>query len=367
MIKLLQAWGHEVCVIAPVDDYANKLVQLPVKYYPLYLNQRGVNPFRELLSCVRLFRLFRVIQPDVVFTFTIKCNLYTGICSRFAGFQQIANISGLGEAFDKKGPVYYIVSFLYKFALAKSKRVFFQNNEDQQAMIRGGLVREHLCKHIPGSGVDLDTFYPAPSFLQHNSRRFLMFGRLVPQKGYDLFMKVAEQVHLKYKNSAEFWIMGIPDKSRNESKVLLEHILSLQKRGIVKYLAPHDNVVSVLQGIDVVVLPSQYHEGVPRTLLEAMACGKPIITTNWKGCRDVVEHGVNGYLIDVGDGKALERYVLEFINTPYMQLQKMGMASRKKAEKEFDERKVLRAYINEIKTLSQKKTKYDSIHLTANS
>jgi len=348
LIKLLQAKGYEVHVIAPVDDYTDKLVQLGVKHYPIDLSQRGVNPFRELISCVRLFRLFRAIRPDLVLTFTVKCNLYTGICRRFVKFQQIANISGLGEAFDKKGLVNYIVSLLYKFALSKSKRVFFQNEEDRQAIIKHGLLPECLCKCIPGSGVDLNAFRPALSFARSNPRKFLMLGRLVPKKGFDLFMKAAEQVHLKYKHRAEFWIMGIEDKSRKESKALLEQILSLQKRGIVKYLAPRDNVVSVLHSIDVVVLPSKYHEGVPRTLLEAMACGKPIITTNWKGCRDTVDHGVNGYLIRVGDCQVLERCIIELIHAPHKQLEKMGIASRKKAEEQFDERDVLRAYMNEI-------------------
>jgi glycosyltransferase involved in cell wall biosynthesis len=369
LIKLLQARKHEVCVIAPRDDYTDALTQLSVKYYPIDLSQRGVNPFRELISCVRLFRLFRAIRPDIVLTFTIKCNLYTGICSRFVKFQQIANISGLGEAFDKKGLVYYIVSFLYKFALTKSKRVFFQNYEDQQTMIRRGLLPQQLCKHIPGSGVDLGTYCPAPSFLQNNPRRFLMFGRLVPKKGYNLFMKVAEQVQLKNKNRAEFWIMGIPDKSRKESKQLLQRIMLLQERGVVKYIAPRDDTVPVLQMVDVVVLPSQYNEGVPRTLLEAMACGKPVITTDWKGCRDTVDHGVNGYLVNVDDCQSLERYIIDLIRAPYEQLEKMGIASRKKAEKQFDQRKVLKTYLNEVdnQDVSKRKTKYDSLPLISDS
>jgi len=158
LIKLLQARKHEVCIIAPRDDYTDKLTQLGVEYYPIDLSQRGLNPFRELISCVRLFRLFRAIRPDVVLTFTIKCNLYTGICRRFAELQQIANISGLGEAFDKKGPVNYIVSFLYKFALTKSKRVFFQNDEDRQTIIRGGLLPQYLCKRIPSCQIIREDF-----------------------------------------------------------------------------------------------------------------------------------------------------------------------------------------------------------------
>jgi len=166
-------------------------------------------------------------------------------------------------------------------------------------------------------------------------------------------MKVAEQVHAKYKHRAEFWIMGIIDKSRKESKQLIQQIMLLQERGVIKYISPRNDVVPVLQMVDVVVLPSQYNEGVPRTLLEAMACGKPIITTDWKGCKDTVDHGVNGYLVNVGDCRTLERYIIELINAPHDQLEKMGMASRKKAEKQFDERIVLRAYLNEISEVEE--------------
>ncbi|MBA7651214.1 N,N'-diacetylbacillosaminyl-diphospho-undecaprenol alpha-1,3-N-acetylgalactosaminyltransferase [subsurface metagenome] len=351
LIRSLQKDGHEIHVIAPHDDYVDKLVQMEVKkYHVLGLSQRGTNPFREIASCIRLFRLFRAIQPEVVLTFTVKCNLYTGICRRFLRFEQIANISGLGEAFDRRWLLNYIISLLYKFAMAKSKRVLFQNNEDMQTMIKGGLLLEHLCRRIPGSGVDLNTYCPTSSLRKKTPRRFFMFGRLVPKKGYDLFMKVAKEVHIKYGHRAEFWIMGMVDNSRKESKQLLGRILSLQEQGIIKYLPPSDDVVRVLRQVDVVVLPSKYNEGVPRSLLEAMACGKPIITTDWKGCRDTVDHGVNGYLINVDDCNALEHYVLKLTLASEEQLERMGRMSRRKAEAEFDENQILDAYRAEICT-----------------
>ena len=350
LIQFLQKDEHEVSVFAPSDDYVDKLVQLGVKHYTLPLTQRGINPFQEIYSCVRLLRLLRIIRPDIVLTFTVKCNLYAGICRNFVRFEQIANVSGLGEAFDRRGPLNYIISLLYKFAMAKSKRVFFQNNEDMQTIIKGGLVPEHLCRCVPGSGVDLDSYCPAPSLQRNTVRRFFMFGRMVPKKGYDLFMKVAKKIHLNNKHHAEFWIMGMVDNSRKESKALLEQILSLQKQGIVKYLPPSDDVLQVLRQVDVVVLPSKYNEGVPRSLLEAMACGKPIITTDWKGCRDTVDDGINGYLINVDDCNALEHYVLKLTLVSEEQLERMGRMSRRKAEAQFDENQILDAYRDEICT-----------------
>ncbi|MCK4913248.1 MAG: glycosyltransferase family 4 protein [Planctomycetes bacterium] len=347
ILTLLKA-DHQIFIIAPPDDYVNNIVQLGVKYYPLTLIQRGKNPFREIVSCVKLFRILKTIQPDVALTFTVKCNLYTGLCCRLLKFKQIANISGLGELFEKKGFLNYVICRLYKFALKKAKLVFFQNNEDMQTILQQGLLAEGICKRIPGSGVDLKTFRPASSYIVNKPLRFFMFGRLVPKKGYDLFLQAAENIALKQKHDAEFWIMGIVDKSREESKRLLERILALHKKGIIKYLPPSDDVTKVLQQIDVVVLPSKYNEGVPRTLLEAMACEKPIITTDWKGCRNTVDHSHNGYLINVDDYDSLEGYIVKLINTPSQKLREMGKAGRQKAEAEFDENMVLDAYLEEI-------------------
>ena len=130
LIRTLQEKGHKISAIAPSDSYVDKLVRMGVKHYPLSLSQRGINPFREITTCIHLFHMLKSIRPDIALTFTIKCNLYTGLCCRFLKFDQIANISGLGEAFDKKGLISNIVSFFYKLALSKSKCVFFQNNED---------------------------------------------------------------------------------------------------------------------------------------------------------------------------------------------------------------------------------------------
>lgn len=347
LIKFLQKEGHEISVFASHDDYVNKLTQLGVKHFTLPITQRGTNPFSEIKLLIKLLQLLRNTRPEVVLTFTIKCNLYTGICRNLVKFIQIANISGLGEAFDKKGILNYIISLLYKFAMARSKAVFFQNNEDMQTMINAKLLPGNLCRRIPGSGVDL-SLYCFASPPKNSPRIFFMFGRLLPQKGYDLFMKTAKEIYLREKRCAEFWIMGIIDNSRKESKMLLEQILSYQKQGIVKYLPPSDDVIAVLRQVDVVVLPSKYNEGVPHSLLEAMACGKPIITTDWKGCRDTVEDGVNGYLVDVNNFNALLQCVLKLANAPDEQLEKMGRMSRLRAEEKFDENIVFKAYKAEI-------------------
>ena len=175
-----------------------------------------------------------------------------------------------------------------------------------------------------------------------------MFGRIVPQKGYELFLEAARRIRQEQDSKAAFWILGIQDASRKDSLDLFRKILTYHDQHIITYLSPTDDVVPILQQAHVVVLPSHYHEGVPRCLLEAMACGKPIITTDWKGCRETVVHGSNGYLIQKKDQKDLIRAMNRFIQAESDTLYTMGLASRRKAEQEFREEFVIAKYLEQI-------------------
>jgi glycosyltransferase involved in cell wall biosynthesis len=350
LIAALRQQGHKVGVIAPYDDYTAKLDQLGVSWWPLPLQQTGTNPVQELRTLMNLGRLLSRLQPQVVLSFTIKCNLYVGLLRRCAAFRQIANISGLGEVFDRRSVFTRGVLGLYTLALRRAQKVFFQNQEDLQ-MFRGRhLLPAPICARLPGSGVDLMTFRPAvPDIRPSGPRVFLMFGRLVPQKGYDLFLQAAQRLRQSPSAcSAEFWVLGLPDESRPAAAQLQQRIRAWHQRGVIRSLAPTARVAPIIHQADVVVLPSVYHEGVPRSLLEALACAKPILTTNWKGCRDTVEHGVNGYLMTPGDLADLEHYLRVLMRVDRSTLQQMGRASRQKAEREFDERVVIARYLAEI-------------------
>lgn len=351
LIRAIIQEGHRVYVISPPDKYVDKLLQLGVEYYPLHFSQRGMNPFMEIILCIKLFRLLKKIQPDIALTFTVKCNLYFGLCQRLLKFKQICNVSGLGEVFEKKDLLSLLVSQFYKYALVDSRHVFFQNYEDMVFLLKDHIIPEHLCTRLPGSGVDLETFHPVPYFQSNKPRIFLIFGRIVPKKGYDLLIRAAQNMQLDKHRTAEFWIMGIVDNSRRESLMLFEKIMEMHKKGVVKYIPPTDDVTSVLNQVDVVVLPSTYNEGVPRSLLEAMAYGKPIITTDWKGCRDTVEHGVNGYLIQPDNLIELEYYIRKLSVISDKKLYEMGQASREKAEMEFDENLILNTYLQKIEDI----------------
>ncbi len=349
LISAIMRSGHEVYAIAPFDPYVEKLAALGPTWHNVSLHQTRKNPVMELRVLWELWLLFRTIRPDLVLTFTVKCNLYTGLLKKRCLFSQVANISGVGEIFDRDNLSKRLSYFLYRHSLQTAQKVFFQNNEDLRTFLEQHILPEDICERLPGSGVDLSVFTPHVSQRKRGKTRiFLMSGRIVARKGYELFLQAAQAIRNAWGPESEFWILGIQDTSRKESGKLFEKIRSFHTDNIVRLLPPTDDVVSIIHQADVMVLPSYYHEGVPRSLLEAMACGKPIITTNWKGCKDTVEHGVNGLLIEKKSLAALEQAIRFFIQAPDSTLLQMGRASRRKAEQEFNETIIIEKYLKEI-------------------
>lgn len=200
---------------------------------------------------------------------------------------------------------------------------------------------------IPGSGVDLAAFLPTTR-KAGGPRTFLMFGRLLPQKGYDLYLAAARRLRAELGDAVACWILGSADPERSESLELLERVKAAHARGDICYLQSSDDVRPFLNESDVAVLPSTYNEGVPRSLLEAMASGKAIITTDWKGCRETVEHGKNGLLIRPHDEESLYQAMRRMATCPESELASFARESRQRSEELFDERIVLEAYLNAL-------------------
>jgi len=343
LIRSLIEAGGEVFVVSPRDNYTGRILSLGVRHISLPLLPESKNPAREVYTIHTLLSILRLLKPDAVLSFTVKCNLYAGMCKRFLPFLHIANISGLGCAFEKRGPLRTTVKTLYRLSLQKSEHLFFQNREDLAICADQGLICRERATVIPGSGVDLDSFIPNPGS-RSRPRTFLIFGRLLPQKGYDMYLRAAATLRREFGDSAEFWVLGKPDSSRADSMALYHRIVDCATRGQVRYLQSTDDVRPILKECDVVVLPSTYNEGIPRSLLESMASGKPIITTDWKGCRETVRDGVNGLLITPNDDSSLLAAMRELITCSVDKLDCFGRESRKLAETKFDESLVLRAY-----------------------
>jgi glycosyltransferase involved in cell wall biosynthesis len=343
LIAALQAAGHHVVVIAPEDGYTARVKQLGVEFLPINMRATGRSPLFEAWTLRSVYHAIRGSKPNVVLSFTVKCNLYAGLCRRILDFRHVANVSGLGELFDGGFGVGRGVYQLYRIALKRTEVVFFQNRDDKARLLESGAVDGSRAQLIPGSGVDLARFVPIPRAVRRQ-RAFLMFGRLLPKKGFDSFLDAARQLRTRHADSASFWILGAPDQTREESMQLLERIEQAHAEGAIRYLHSTDDPIPYIREADVVVLPSTYNEGVPRSLLEALACGKPVVTTDWKGCRETVEHGKNGLLVRPDDTSSLVDALESLVRCDAQLLEQYGHASRRLAEERFDEQLVLEAY-----------------------
>lgn len=343
LISSLLRAGHQVTVVAPHDPYTERVQQLGASFVPIKMSGTGRSPLEELGTLRDIYQALRSIKPDAVFSFTAKCNLYAGFCRARLSFRFIPNVSGLGEIFDRDAIFNKMVHRLFKASFARADRVFFQNKEDRELLLSRGIVSATRSIVIPGSGVDLNHFTPSSRHYK-DVRSFLMLGRLLPKKGFDRFLDAAIELRRRFGSQVAFWILGTPDFERSESISLFERIQEAHASGTIRYLQSTDDVRPYLQEADVIVLPSTYNEGVPRSLLEALACGKPIITTDWKGCRETVEHNHNGLLVTPHSTPALITALTKMIEASHDELSAMGQRSRTLAEKRFNEKIVLDAY-----------------------
>jgi glycosyltransferase involved in cell wall biosynthesis len=333
--------GFSVTVISPHDEYAERIIELGAAYYPIVMDTNGLNPFKDIMLLIDLFKLYKDIKPNTNLTFTIKPNIYGTIVSGFLGIKTINNVTGLGSVFLEKGVVQFIVKCLYKFAFRYSTNVMFQNSEDKAVFIDQKMVSFQKAVLIPGSGVDINRFKPIEVDCS-NKLIFLMIGRVLADKGVREYVEAAMLVKNQYAE-VEFWLLGGCD-SDNSSSISLRMVKDWEEKVIIRYLGEVEDVREFIAQSDVVVLPS-YREGMPRVLLEALAMGKPIIGSDVPGCRDIVIDGVNGYFCKVKDALDLSKQMEKMIKHNDMDRKTMGRIGRNQVISKFDERIVLDTYI----------------------
>ena len=350
LVKALQAAGHEVLAIAPPDAYSARLESdLGCRYVPILMENKGTNPLKDIQLMQRFRTIYRRERPDVVLHFTIKPNIYGTLAARLAGVPSINNVSGLGTVFIVENLVSKVARGLYRLAFRYPHKVFFQNNDDRELFIRYGLIRPARTGLVPGSGVDLRRFQPqaTPAKAAGEPFTFLMVARVLYEKGIVEYFEAARQVHAALgADKVRFQLLGSIDEAGGVGvpRATFEQWLT---EGHIDYLGTSDNVAAHLHRADCVVLPS-YREGTPKTLLEAAACGKPLITTDVPGCRETVQHGYNGYLCQVRDAADLADKLLIVAQLPADRLAALGAASRQLAEEKFDEQLVLREYLTAV-------------------
>lgn len=353
LIQTLVREGFEVLAIAPTDDYSAQLAELGARHVSMPMDNGGTNPIKDLGLFFRLLAALARHKPDVMLGFTAKPNIYGSLAARLLNIPTVNNIAGLGSVFSRNDWLTKLVRGLYATALKKAHKVFFQNMEDQQSFIEGHLVRPVQAERLPGSGVDLSKFSMpehavAPSHDVTSTFRFLLIARMLWDKGVADYVQAARLLRQRG-HRVECCMLGFADV-RNPSAIPRTQIELWASDGAVNYLGATDDVGSIIASSHCVVLPSYYKEGVPRSLLESAAMQRPIITTDLSGCRDAVEHGLTGFLCQARDPAGLAELMEHVLSLSSEDRSAMGRAGRAKMEREFDEHRILQAYLQAIRS-----------------
>ncbi|GLQ97650.1 glycosyltransferase family 4 protein [Dyella mobilis] len=340
----LQRAGHDVLLISPDGPYGSKLRDLGLRWEPLPMQRRSLNVFRELALLWYLVRLLRREQPDLVHGFTIKCAVYGSLAARMAGISARINaVAGMGYVFTstqwKARLLRPIVRALLRLALGgKGARLILQNADDVALFEQARLVDPEHIRLIRGSGVDCAKFANVPEARTDGTRlRVLLACRLLWDKGVDEYVEASRT--LRERGCAIDALLAGTSDPGNPAAIPESTVRGWVNEGALTWLGHVEDMASLLGSVDVVVLPS-YREGLPRTLVEAAACGLPLITTDVPGCREVVTDGVDGLLVPVKDGEALARAIQRLRDDPDF-ARRLGRAARIKARAQFDERIVI--------------------------
>lgn len=338
--------SHEVLVSAPREAFAaTKIEKIGCKFWNCeLLDRRGKNPIRDFRLTAYYKRILKNLCPDIVLTYTIKPNVYGGIVCASLGIPYIVNITGLGTALENKGILQKITLLLYKIGLRNAKKVFFQNRDNQDFMIQHGLVKDNYDL-LPGSGVDVSE-YRYFDYPEEDKVEFAFVARVMKEKGIDQYLDAAKYIRRKYPKTV-FHVCGFCEED------YAEELERLVRKGVIQYHGIVDDMIEIYKRVSCVVHPTYYPEGMSNVLLEACACGRPIITTDRAGCREIVEDGVNGFVVKEKDSKDLVEKIEKFLELNVNKRRKMGEAGREKVEKEFDRSIVVKKYMEEISRLNE--------------
>ena len=349
LIRAFRQQGFEVIAVSPADAYLPQLEDLECRHIALPMDNKGTSPLKDFGLFLRYLRLLRRERPDVFLGYTIKPNVYGSLAARVLRIPVVNNVSGLGTAFIRDDWLTRVVKALYRLALRSSATVFFQNEDDRSLFVDLKLVQPEQTALLPGSGIDLEQFRSGQTAsAQPEAPCFLLIARLLRDKGVGEFVDAARIVKARFPD-ARFQLLGFLD-AENRTAISKSTVDEWVREGAVDYLGVADDVRPYIAASDCVVLPS-YREGTPRTLLEAAAMGKPLIATDVPGCREVVEHGKNGFLCEVRNPADLAQKLLDFIDLSSDERIRMGQASRVKVEREFDENIVIRLYLQTIERI----------------
>jgi glycosyltransferase involved in cell wall biosynthesis len=354
LLRALRARGVELTVIAPRDTAFAALTALGCDCIDLPVSAKGTNPLADLRTLGALWRHYRRLRPDTVFHYTIKPNIYGSLAARLAGVASVAVTTGLGYVFIQPSAAARVARRLYRLAFRFPREVWFLNRDDHQAFVEHRLLAHpERARILHGEGIDLQHFAltTAPTPRPGEEVVFLLIGRLLWDKGVGEYVEAARRLKVRWPRSR--WQLLGPVGAANPSAISAAQVRAWQDEGVIEYLGEAADVRPHIAAADCIVLPS-YREGVPRTLLEALALARPVVATDVPGCRETVDDGLTGLLCRARDAGDLADKMAAMVAMDAGARAAMGMRGRRKAEREFDEKVVIERYFDTLAAIAGK-------------
>lgn len=334
--------NHEVVLSVPEGEHALFFREIGCRLIPVRFDRHGTNPIKELQLLVEYKKLVKEVKPDIVFTYTIKPNVYGGAACASLGIPYVANITGLGTAVENGGIMQKITLTLYRWGLRKAQKVFFQNTENRDFMLSRNVVKG-AYDMLPGSGVNLNRYHVS-DYPSGGTVDFIFVARVMKEKGIDQYLDAAKSIRESHPET-RFHICGGLEQDYKQK------LDDFQKAGVIIYHGNVEDMTEIYKMAACTVHPTYYPEGLSNVLLESAASGRPIITTNRAGCREAVDDGVNGFVVREKDSQDLIEKIEKFLSLPIEERKKMGLAGREKVEREFDRKIVVEKYLAELERI----------------
>jgi len=332
--------GNRVVLILGYGKRVDDLVAMGCEFIDVPFERHGMNPVNELKLIYTYWKVLKSLKPDLVLTYTIKPNSYAGMVCGWLGIPYVPNITGLGTAVEQGGIMQFVALTIYRLGLRKAQKVFFQNTENKDFMLAHKAV-SGAYDLLPGSGVNLQRFsvleYPG-----EDTTEFVFISRIMKEKGADQYLEAAEYIRAKYPNT-RFHVCGFCEQAYEQ------RLKELHESGIINYHGMVADVREVIAKTHCTIHPTYYPEGLSNVLLESAACGRPLITTNRSGCREVIDNNVNGFVVEQKNSQDLIEKIEKFLALPWEEKKTMGLAGRAKVEREFDRQIVVEKYLEEVR------------------
>lgn len=336
--------GNKVYISTPKSDKNEYFSRIGCEIIETDVDRRGINPIKDFKLILKYIKIMKSISPDIIFSYTIKPNIYGCIASNVTKYRQLCNITGTGATFLNENFVSGIVKILYRISVKNCYKVFFQNSGDKDYFIKNKMIRDNWGL-LPGSGVNLNKykFCDLPS---EDKINFIFIGRVMKVKGIDEYLECAREIKNKYKN-VNFYIAGFIEEE--EYKELIEEY---HNKKIIDYLGFQKDVKSLIKKCHCTILPSHGGEGVPNVLLESAAMGRICIASRINGSKEVIDENKTGFLFNIKDKYDLISKVDKVLNMNMEQKKSMSIKAREKVEKVFDREFIIKAYEEEINRIN---------------